>query len=340
MKARAAAMGERADKVPVRALLRSELSRVREQTVGLLAAVRAATAPRKDGARAAVDTAFDELLSASGRLRAAVQVLHEHQQQQHKLVALRHEIDRTDRAILSLSGVLRDQADAVEKSVFEVAKPLLGKATGSSTALHEVDAEEVLKLAQRLSFATAAPPGWHYTSGLEIPFPYKPPAPQEEVIKRGLLFANLDRVFRARLKQREDKTELKDGEAEGAGEEGQEQEQEQGQQAQAQAQAQPRGRDRGEGAKTAKAATKTPALNDEPKGKPEARGGKKSSRDKDKDKEKEPAKAPAAEAAAAKKRKEPPAELVEEKQSAPSNKKAKAGPPAKHEEDDDDVFDI
>jgi hypothetical protein len=325
-------MGERADKVPVRALLRSELSRVREQTAGLLAAVRAATAPRKDCARAAVDTAFDELLSASGRLRAAVQVLHEHQQQQHKLVALRYEIDHTDRAILSLSGVLRDQADAVEKSVFEVAKPLLGKATGSSAALHEVDAEEVLKLAQRLSFATAAPPGWHYTSGLEIPFPYKPPAPQEEVIKRGLLFVNLDRVFRARLKQREDKTELKDGEAEGAGEERQEQQQ----QAQAQAEAEARGRDKGEGAKAAKAATETPAPNDEPKGKPEARGGKKSSRDKDK----EHAKAPAAEAAAAvKKRKEPPATLVEEKQSAPSNKKQKAAPPAKPD-DDDDVFDI
>jgi hypothetical protein len=299
---------------------------VREQTAGLLAVVRSATAPRKDVARAAVDTAFDELLSASGRLRAAVQVLHEHQQHQHKLVALRHEIERTDLAILSLSGVLRDQADAVEKSVFEVAKPLLGKATGSSAALHEVDSEDVLKLAQRLSFATAAPPGWHYTTGLEIPFPYKPPAPQEEVIKRGLLFANLDRVFRARLKQREDKTELKDGDAEGAGEEDREQ-----------AQALGLGRDKGEGAKLAAPTSETPMPSEEPKSKPDARVGRRSSRDKDKDKE--TGKAPAAAVASAKKRKEPPAELLEEKQPAPSSKKQKSAPPAKPD-DDDDVFDI
>jgi hypothetical protein len=79
-------------------------------------------------------------------------------------------------------------------------------------------------VAVSFSFSTAAPPGWHYSSGLEIPFPYKPPAPQEEVIKRGLLFANLDRVFIARVKQREEKTELEDGELEDPGEKEEEEE--------------------------------------------------------------------------------------------------------------------
>lgn len=186
------------EEVPVRTLLRSALSRFREEVRALAQAVADSTSGRR-GARplAAVDAAFDGLLRSHRDLRAAVQVLHDHQRFQERLQAQQAEVAAIDGTILGLSSVLRAVQAGLEKEVFESAKPLLGRAAGPR-ALAPVDSQEVLAYAHKLSYCTAAPPGWHFSQGVPIPVPFKPPAPQDDHMRASLLFARLETTLEER----------------------------------------------------------------------------------------------------------------------------------------------
>uniref|UniRef100_A0A7S2RLB5 Mediator of RNA polymerase II transcription subunit 4 n=1 Tax=Mucochytrium quahogii TaxID=96639 RepID=A0A7S2RLB5_9STRA len=200
----------REDRIPIRALLQSRLRHFKEQTTIVLDTITASTSGKSTAKSTGdVEGAVDELVRRHSDLRASVQTLHQHQQFQTKLVKLQRQIQGMDDQILGLSEVLRTVQKNVEKVVFEKAKPLLGKAIGKRS-LRQVDSDSVLVYARKLGYSTSAPPGWHFTHGTEIPFPYKPPAPQESHMKQGILFTKLETLLKSLSEGREGEDEGKE----------------------------------------------------------------------------------------------------------------------------------
>jgi len=142
-----------------------------------------------------VNAAIEGLYAAYEEMLAAVSTLHQHQAFQTQIYDTQVKIQNADSAIVHLSDSMRKMQEGIETVVFQDAKPLV------DDHCNAVDINLVLKVAKKLSYSTSAPKGWY--PGIQIPFPYRPPAPQEESIKKGLLFTSVEALLNALKESRE-----------------------------------------------------------------------------------------------------------------------------------------
>jgi len=188
--------------VAVRDVVRSGVHRLHGAISQLLAVATESSSGRVGSVGAgAVNAAFEDVSKRQRDLETALVLLRDHQRFQGRIQAESEKVRALDEEILGLSTELRDVQRGLEAEVFERAKPLLGKSLGK-LQLRPFQSEDVLKYAHKLSYSTAAPPGWHFSQGLQIPIPFKPPAPQEDHMKQSFLFTNLEATLLARAKER------------------------------------------------------------------------------------------------------------------------------------------
>uniref|UniRef100_A0A7S3PMV9 Mediator of RNA polymerase II transcription subunit 4 n=1 Tax=Aplanochytrium stocchinoi TaxID=215587 RepID=A0A7S3PMV9_9STRA len=158
-----------------------------------------------------IETSISRLHDKYENLKHAVETLKRHQGFQDKLEDIRTGIEAKDTEIVEFSEVLSERVNNIEKELFEVARPLIGDKFGKRAILN-VKTSDVLELAKKLSYSTAAPPGWHFRQNREIPIPFRPPAPQEENMKKGLLFTDTKTLLEGLKESRKIKGEDVTGE--------------------------------------------------------------------------------------------------------------------------------
>ena len=115
-------------------------------------------------------------------------------------MAVRESIREKDAEILSFADSIAGVIRRLEAEIYEVSKPLLGQ---QKRLAEPVATGDILELSRKLSYSTAAPSGWHFSHNREIPVPFRPPAPQEENMKKGLLFTDTTVLLKGLKQSRE-----------------------------------------------------------------------------------------------------------------------------------------
>ena len=115
-------------------------------------------------------------------------------------MAVRESIREKDAQILSFADSIAGVIRRLEAEIYEVSKPLLGQ---QKRLAEPVATGDILELSRKLSYSTAAPSGWHFSHNREIPVPFRPPAPQEENMKKGLLFTDTTVLLKGLKQSRE-----------------------------------------------------------------------------------------------------------------------------------------
>mmetsp|Transcript_16068 Transcript_16068/g.18188 ORF Transcript_16068/g.18188 Transcript_16068/m.18188 type:complete len:315 (+) Transcript_16068:68-1012(+) len=172
----------------IRDLVRTKLSNFKNEVFTVVRAIAECTNGLPTAAPVSnVEAAISRLHDKYAHLQGAVKALKVHQGFQDKLEDLRKGIEEKEKEIIKFSEVVSESINHIEKELFEVARPLIGDKFGENQILN-VKTNDILELAKKLSYSTRAPPGWHFRQNREIPIPFRPPAPQEENMKKGLLF--------------------------------------------------------------------------------------------------------------------------------------------------------
>ena len=141
-----------------------------------------------------IDKAFEDIFQANVQLKFAIHILKEHQIFQKKIIEVQNIINDTDKGTFQLFTLLRTVQNQIEKVIYEEGNFLVADKIGKHE-IHPLIPKDVIELGKKLGYTTSAPAGWHFSQGRDIPFPYKPPTPQESVMREGHLFSKLDEIF-------------------------------------------------------------------------------------------------------------------------------------------------
>ena len=195
----------------IRSIVRKALSEVRMSISLLLSSLSLSTRsnPPVSSHQDLLSNTQDLLLNYT-RLRRAVLKLKQHQAFQSKIVALKSAIRQKDDEIIAFAASISDLITKLEAEIYEVSKPLLGEQTQNRALGKAMSTRDILELSRKLSYSTSAPSGWHFSHNREIPVPFRPPAPQEENMKKGLLFTDTKVLLNGLKQSRELKGEKKE----------------------------------------------------------------------------------------------------------------------------------
>eukprot|EP01133_Synstelium_polycarpum_P017742 gene17742-21158_t len=117
------------------------------------------------------------LIEADIKLQRTLKQMEQHLIYQKEIVAIQKEIEEKDAVIASLAANLKSLETVLEQEISEV------------TTKNEQLKEELISYAHKISGTTSAPYG--YRTDLALMPLYKPPAPQEEMMRASNLFIKL-----------------------------------------------------------------------------------------------------------------------------------------------------
>eukprot|EP00697_Spironema_sp_BW2_P004866 gnl/Spiro4/16581_TR8924_c0_g1_i1.p1 gnl/Spiro4/16581_TR8924_c0_g1~~gnl/Spiro4/16581_TR8924_c0_g1_i1.p1 ORF type:complete len:278 (-),score=76.95 gnl/Spiro4/16581_TR8924_c0_g1_i1:69-902(-) len=123
------------------------------------------------------------LLEKEQQLQRAVAELARHVERRQKLRQLAERVRARDAAMLQLILALRKIESGLAVGLAAAKKSLAAYTAATQGA---VDPRDVVAFAHRLAYSTSAPPGYFISKPLVR---FCPPYPEEDVIRRGVLFA-------------------------------------------------------------------------------------------------------------------------------------------------------
>ncbi|GAM19014.1 hypothetical protein SAMD00019534_021890, partial [Acytostelium subglobosum LB1] len=122
------------------------------------------------------------LKEADKSLQQSLKQLEQHQLYQKEIVAIQREIEEHDQIISNLASKLKEAELLLENEISDASR-------GDDIKEREVYPEELISYAHKISGTTSAPYG--YQTHLPLIPLYKPPAPQEEMMRMSMMFARL-----------------------------------------------------------------------------------------------------------------------------------------------------
>lgn len=128
---------------------------------------------------------FAKLIEKDSKLHNYVAQLGEHQKFQEKLAQLSREMAAQDEQILELATNLKTVEHDLHKNIQNEASHI--ETIKNSAAHGGISAPDIVSYGHKISYTTSAPAGWA-PSTVAV---FKPPAPQEEQVRTGLLYAKL-----------------------------------------------------------------------------------------------------------------------------------------------------
>ncbi|EFA75401.1 putative mediator complex subunit 4 [Heterostelium album PN500] len=122
------------------------------------------------------------LIEADKLLQKTLKQLEQHQTYQKEIVAIQKEIEEKDKQITTLASNLKDVEILLENEISDASK-------NEDIKERTISPEELISYAHKISGTTSAPYG--YQSNLPLMPLYKPPAPQEDMMRSSTLFTRL-----------------------------------------------------------------------------------------------------------------------------------------------------
>jgi hypothetical protein len=202
--------------LPVQELVKKELGTFRNEVVALVRAVVQSTSGRGQPPPPAVlEAGAQRLLQSHAQVQRALTTVKEHLSFHQRVGEAQTKVDAAEAQLVKLNEELQAHEGGLRALTYEARQLMpahLRKTFELKTSRHvptlgsnRSDLNELVEFARNISYATAAPRGWHFSQAKEIPLPYKPPAPQSENMKMGLLFTEprelLDLMSQANARQ-------------------------------------------------------------------------------------------------------------------------------------------